>query len=78
MTPNQAKELKPGTILYHKNVKNADGTALRAKVNGKVQTWKTRPLDYLIPMKHGLKDYFYLSPVSINSWSLTEPTTKKK
>ena len=50
-----------GTIFYHKTLKNADGSPLRGRVNGKCKTWKTRPDDFRLPMKHGLYDYFYIS-----------------
>jgi len=49
-----------GTIFYHVKLKNADGTPLRARVNGKCKTWKNRPDDFKLPMKYGLKGYFYI------------------
>ena len=30
--------------------------------NGQTQTWKTRPDDYRIPVKHGLKGYAQIRP----------------
>jgi hypothetical protein len=60
MTKEQALALKHGDILHHIAAKNVDGTPLRARVNGKVKTWKTRPGDFEIPVKHGLHDYFYI------------------
>lgn len=29
--------------------------------NGKTKTWKTRPNDFNIPVKHGLYDYGYIT-----------------
>ena len=61
MNLSQAKKLKSGDRLEHKTLKNADGTALRARVNGAVKTWKTLPNRIKVPMKHGLKNCFYLT-----------------
>lgn len=40
--------------------KNADGTPQRWRANGKCKTWKTRPNDFRLPIKHGLRDHGYL------------------
>lgn len=61
LTIELAKTLKPGTYLYNKNIKNrSNGEPLRAKVNGAPKTWKTRPLDVRVPVKHGLYNCFYV------------------
>lgn len=44
----------------HKTEKNKDGTPLRCRQTGQVKTWKTRPEDFKIPVKHGLKTSFYI------------------
>jgi len=54
----------------HKTVKNADGSRLRARRNGKTKTWKTRPGDFRIPCKHGLYDYFYITQENASDWDL--------
>ena len=56
MTIEQAKNLKAGDIIHHVSKKNADGTPMRAKVTS-IKTWKTRPDDILVSVKHGLYDY---------------------
>lgn len=60
ITKEQAVALKVGTILHHDVAKNADGTPLRVRVNGKCRTWKTRPDYFSLPVKHGLRDYGYV------------------
>lgn len=43
------------------------GTALKIhewRRNGKTQTWKTRPEDYRVPVKHGLYAYGQLTPIN--------------
>ncbi len=51
-----AKGLKQGQEIWHKTLKNADGTARKAKVTS-VKTWKTRPDEVLVNTKRGLYEY---------------------
>jgi len=66
---------QPHTV-YHKKLRNSDGTALRARSNGKCQTWKTRPAEFKLPVKHGLRDTFYITHDNARDWSLVDPTAK--
>lgn len=61
ITLKQAKELKPGQIVYHAIYDNADGTPQRWRVNGKVKTWKRSPDRVQVPVKRGLKQYDYIT-----------------
>jgi hypothetical protein len=72
ITLEQAKKLSVGTILYHVENKNADGTPQRWKVNGKVKTWKRSPERVKVPLKHGLYDYDYLTEDCLNLVVLNE------
>lgn len=74
ITLDQAKSLQYGDILYHRTNRNADGTAQRWRVNGKVKTWKTRPNSIRVPLKHGLYSYDYLTELDLAIVSLTDPT----
>lgn len=56
-----AVSLKHGTTLYHTELKNKDGTALRCRVNGKAKTWRRRPFDFQLPVKYGLRTCFYIT-----------------
>lgn len=76
ITKTQAAEFYKGKTLYHKTQRNADGTAKRCRVNGKLKTWKTRPTDWQLPVKHGLWDCFYLTPSNAKDW-LTHDVTEK-
>jgi hypothetical protein len=40
---------------------NKDGTPIRCRANGKCKTWKTRPNDFSLPVKHGLYEYGYIT-----------------
>lgn len=54
ITLENAKNLQPGDVLVN-------GRGHRWKVNGKVKTWKTRPNEVKIPVKHGLYAYDYVT-----------------
>lgn len=73
ITKNDALVLRQGQVLYHVKHKNRDGSAMRARVNGRTVVWKTRPNDFKVPMKHGLKHCFYLTPSNAAEWLLEEP-----
>lgn len=57
------------TVFHHKTLKNADGTPVRARLNGKVKLWKTRP-EFRIPVKHGLRNCFYITQDNIDEWEI--------
>jgi len=54
--------------FHHISLKNADGTPVRCRVNGKCKVWKTRPKDFQFPVKYGLKDCFYITPENAGDW----------
>lgn len=60
ITKEIALGLAPRQILYHIKIKNADGSPVRCRVNGKVKTWKREPEKFRLPVKHGLKRCFYI------------------
>jgi hypothetical protein len=76
ITKELAATFYKGKTLYHKTRKNADGTAKRCRVNGKLKVWKTRPSDWQLPVKHGLWDFFYLAPMNAGEWTLNDVTEK--
>lgn len=43
------------------DVNNADGTPARLRRNGKTKTWKTRPNDFMVPVKYGLYGHTYIT-----------------
>ena len=65
-------KLELGQTLYHISNRNADGSPQRWRVNGKVKLWKTRPDDYRVPLKYGLKTGDYLTPETTHLLCLTE------
>ena len=77
VTKEQAAGFYKGRTLYHKTRRNADGTAKRCRVNGKLKTWKTRPDDWQLPVKHGLYDFFHITPYNAGDWLLYDVTEKQ-
>jgi len=72
ITLEQAKQLKIGTILYHRQAKNADGSPQRWKVTGKVQTWKRDLNMVYIPLKRGKYTYSHLTKMNLWYFSLND------
>lgn len=76
ITKEIAVTLRVGQELWHNTVVNRDGTPLRCRVNGKCKTWKTREFAFKLPVKHGLKECFYIGTDSESllekDWSLPE------
>ena len=63
-----AVKAKLGDIFHHVSEKNADDTPLRCRSNGACKTWKTRPNDFRLPVKYGLKQCFYITPSNADQW----------
>ena len=69
ITKEIALSLEYRATLHHVREKNSDGSPVRCRVNGKCKTWKTRPNDFQLPVKHGLKHCFYITPRNAADWS---------
>lgn len=70
ITRELAMTLGYHTVLYHRRLKNADGTSLRCRVNGKCKVWKSFPGRFQLPVKHGLRDCFYITNDNAHEWGL--------
>lgn len=70
ITKEIAKTLSYRTELQHKMLRDSRGKPIRCRVNGAIKTWKTRPSEWLLPVKHGLKRCFYISPDNASEWAL--------
>ena len=73
MTLDEARNLHPSQTVYHVMARNADGSPLRARVNGNIRLWKTQPHRIQVPMKHGLRSCFYLTEENLDEWLIDEP-----
>lgn len=73
ITKEQALELNGNSEIYLKGYYNADGSPCRWRINGKIKTWKTRPNEFKLPLKHGLYDYNYLTDENNHKFSIEMP-----
>ena len=62
------EDIQAGHEFWHRLVPNADGTPVRCRKAGKLKTWKSRPQDFKLPVKYGLKNSFYITPENIGEW----------
>lgn len=74
----QARRLHYGDELYHKYLKNADGSAQRWRVTGMPKTWKTRPGEIRVPLKRGMSEYGVLDQYNLNDFTLREPRVRRR
>jgi len=56
--------------FWHRYMRNADNSPVRCRKTGKTHLWKTRPTDYRIPVKCGLKESFYITPEIAINWCI--------
>ena len=68
ITKEQALQLKHGEPIHENGCRIIIGPRggkqiiiSRWRVNGKVKTWKTRPEEFRVPLKHGMNGYGYLA-----------------
>lgn len=74
----KSEAMQVNSTIYVIGLYNSDGTAVRYKINGKCKTWKTRPSEFKVPIKYGLKGYDYLTDENAHLFSLTEPAPINK
>lgn len=70
MTMNDAINASYRNEFHHKTLKNADGSPVRCRVNGKCKTWKTRPDEFKLPVKYGLRECFYIDQTNCSEWNV--------
>lgn len=73
-----AELLSPGQTLYHADLTDRNGRALRVRVNGKIKLWKRDPNNFKVPTKYG----FYgrgidITPRNAHEWLLHDPTEEQ-
>lgn len=71
MEPITFEKAMTATKFEHTTLKNADKkTPVRCKRTGKTQTWKTRPGEFKIPVKYGLRESFYITNQNAAEWGI--------
>ena len=76
---NVTKEIAVGSTyrqtFYHAWARNSDGSAVRVRVNGQCKVWKTRPEEFRLPVKYGLRDCLYITQANASEWLVSDPTS---
>jgi hypothetical protein len=54
--------------FWHRTARNSDGTPVRCRKNGMLKLWKTRPTEFRLPVKYGLKECFYITEFNAGDW----------
>lgn len=67
MTRDELLALPYRTTLLHKTERTASGP-LRCRINGKPRLWKRQPDYFELPVKHGLRTCFYITPSNLDDW----------
>jgi hypothetical protein len=74
LTPETAMT---ASTFYHRskryNVKNGKGRPIQVRRTGATKTWKRQPGKFMIPVKFGLKDSFYIDNDNASEWLTEEP-----
>ena len=78
MTLNEAKHLRYRQTVYIKGEYDSDGSPSKCRVNGKPQTWKTRPNEVKVPVKRGLYDFGYITHRNLDRFTLKAPASRKR
>lgn len=71
ITLDQAVALKHGAILHHMYQTQGGSrlkSPLRVRVTGQCKTWKTRPGEFRIPVKHGLRESGEITHLTAEHW----------
>ena len=54
----------------HVTVKDSHGNPAVCRASGKCQVWATRPNEFKLPVKYGLKQSFYITPANAADWEV--------
>lgn len=60
-----------GGVFHHSKACTPDRTE-RWRSNGACKTWKTRPDEFRLPVKHGLRDYGYIDQTTASEFHRAE------
>lgn len=61
-------------VFYHVTFRYKNGAAVQARANGNCTTWKTRPSEFRLPLKIGLRGYGYITQDNAHEWLPYDPT----
>lgn len=68
---------RDGQTIWHRTMKNADGSAMAVRRTGKIQTWKRDANRFRAPCKYGMYDHGAIESNNIDDFTLEEPYAVK-
>jgi len=72
MTYEEATSLSRGEFIYLPGDMTSTGTTQKWRVNGAYKTWKTKPGVFMLPIKHGLRNFGHLTNENYQNFQLKE------
>ncbi len=57
-----------GKRFWHRSLIDSRGFPMKCHASGKLKTWKTRPNDFQLPVKYGIRQCFYITPSNVKDW----------
>lgn len=68
ITKEQAINMRVGAELHHVHKKDSRGNPMRIRVSGRCKIWVTRPTEFKLPVKYGLYESGYITPLNASEW----------
>lgn len=62
----------PGNTVFHYAPACTPKRIERWRVNGAIKLWKTRPMEFRLPIKFGLRSYYYITDLNCGEFHLAE------
>lgn len=56
--------------FQHKTQMLKNSKPATVRQSGKVRTWKTRPADFIVPVKYGMYTSFYITNENAHEWEI--------
>jgi hypothetical protein len=66
--PVSIESVATATEFWHRTARDSRGYPVRCRKNGQLKLWKTRPTEFRLPVKYGLKECFYLTEFNASDW----------
>lgn len=69
LTKEECVNARLGEIFHHVTEKGCDNQPVRCRKSGITRTWKTRPNNFRMPVKYGLRVSFYIDQDNALDWN---------
>jgi hypothetical protein len=66
--PVSIESVASASEFWHRTARDSRGYPVRCRKNGQLKLWKTRPSEFRLPVKYGLREYFYITEFNSGDW----------